>query len=232
MKKIAIIIQGPPGSGKGTQAELFAKRYYGFIHFDTGHFLERILREPGWQKDPILRRERKLFDEGKLCTGSWVLEKIKEAVRDIHKAGFSVILSGSPRSVFEAFGEEKKKQDGLIEVLKSLYGKPNIFVVSLEVKGGSSTKRNSHRFVCSVCGLPVLAHVKSNKCAFCMAPLRKRSLDNREVIKIRLAEYKKRTYPMFEKLQKEGYKITKINGEPAPFKVQKTIIQRLRLKLE
>ena len=63
MLKRAVIIYGPPGSGKGTQAELLAKKF-GFIHFDTGRYFEALLHSPETQKNPVLRRERKNFDNG------------------------------------------------------------------------------------------------------------------------------------------------------------------------
>ena len=54
MKK-TIIIYGPPGSGKGTQAELLARKFP-LIHFDTGRYIESIIRAPGATKDPVIQR--------------------------------------------------------------------------------------------------------------------------------------------------------------------------------
>ena len=52
MRKIAIILYGPPGSGKGTQANLLADKL-GLIHFDTGKFLESIWYDPKRQKEKL-----------------------------------------------------------------------------------------------------------------------------------------------------------------------------------
>lgn len=226
IKRRAIIIYGPPGSGKGTQAELLAKKF-NFIHFDTGRHIESVVNAPGWQKNAVLRRERKLFDTGKLCTPSWVLGVVRKAVTRIAGAGYSIVFSGSPRTLYEAFG---LKNDGLLYVLKKLYGKKNIVVLNLLVGGKSSIKRNSHRVVCSVCGLPLLAKTKIKTCAFCAGKMRTRSLDAPAVIKVRLKEYRNRTYPIIEKMKKQGFKITRVNGEPAPYKVHGEIIKVLKLR--
>lgn len=219
MKK-AVIFYGPPGAGKGTQAELIAKLGY-FVHFDTGRYIENILRNSDIKKNSILRREKKLFDSGKLCTPSWVLETIKKEANNICKANLSVVFSGSPRTLFEAFGE--KNQKGLLFALSQFYGKKNILIIQLLVSHKGSLKRNSGRFVCSLCGLPRLAHAKNKMCSFCDAPLRKRTLDNPKVITTRLEEYEKRTYPIILRAKNEGYQVKKINGEKLPFEVFKTV---------
>ncbi len=252
MSKKAVIIYGPPGSGKGTQAELLAK-IHGFIHFDTGRYVESILRAPGWNKNAVLRRERKLFDGGKLMTPSFVLKIVAEATTRIAKADLNIVFSGSPRTMFEAFG---KNNNGLIKVLEKHYGKKNIAVIKLNIKDSTTLKRNSARLVCSLCGLPSLptptpkgrgseADVisrlsdrsvgsrsvgESKNCSFCGAALRRRTLDKPEVIKIRLNEYHNRTFPILAQMKKMGILIKEINGELAPFRVFENLQKTLRLK--
>jgi len=223
MRKQAVIIYGPPGSGKGTQAELLARKF-NFIHFDTGRYLESVLRSPGWQKNAILRRERRLFDTGKLCTPSWVLKITKEEAKRIAKAGYSIVFSGSPRTLYEAFGN---KQNGLFNTLQKLYGLKNVIIIFLKIRDRVSIKRNSHRLVCSVCGLPLLAKAKIKECALCAGKMRTRSLDKPSVIKVRLKEYSNRTYPIIAKAKKMGIKVLPINGEPLPYKVHNQIVRVL-----
>ena len=227
MTNQAVIIYGPPGSGKGTQAELLARKF-NFIHFDTGRYLEGIYRDPKQQKNPLISREKKLFDSGKLNTPTWVLKVVSEATRRIAKAGFGIIYSGSPRTIFEAFGDRNHKS--LLSTLIKLYGKKNIIVVKLNVKNQTSIKRNSARFVCSVCGLPVLASARSKKCSFCAGPARRRTLDKPEIIKVRLKEYRERTYPILKKMRDLGFRIREINGEPAPYKVHEQVVRKLGLR--
>ncbi len=221
----AVVIYGPPGSGKGTQAELLA-RTLGLIHFDTGRFMENAVHSPQADKDPILKRERKLFDSGKLCTPTWALRITREAVRNIARSGSGVVFSGSPRTEFEAFGS--KSQKGLIHLLEDLYGKENITVIRLKVSERSSLKRNSSRLICSICGLPILAQSKQKQCAFCAGPMQKRIFDNLELIKVRLKEYEDRTFPILRGVKKMKIRILEINGEPLPYKVFREIQKKLR----
>jgi len=229
MRKQAIIIYGPPGAGKGTQAELLAKKF-NFIHFDTGRYIEGFIRNPEVKKSKILQREKKLFDSGKLCTPSWVLRIVREATKKIHGAGFGIVFSGSPRTMFEAFGD--KKNQGLLYFLIKLYGKKNVSVIKLNIRGKTTFNRNSIRKVCSICGLPRLEKLagKSNACVFCAGPMRVRSLDTKEVIKVRLKEYRERTYSILKGARKLGIRIYEINGEPLPYKVHAEIIKKLRLR--
>ena len=95
----AIIIIGPPGSGKGTQAKLLAERL-GLIHFDTGQHFEKILYDPKNRNNKEFQHERKNFETGKLFTPSWVLKNEKKAVERIAQAGWGIVFSGSPPTLF------------------------------------------------------------------------------------------------------------------------------------
>lgn len=227
MSKLAVIIYGPPGAGKGTQADLLVRKS-GFIHFDTGRYLEGLFRDAdAVRSSKILQREKKFFDEGDLCTPSWVLKIVSGATKKIARSGFSVVYSGSPRTLFEAFGDGRNI--GLMRTLEGLYGKKNITVVKLEVRPKYSLKRNSERYICSVCGLPRLAGVKTARCIFCAGQLRRRTLDDPNVIKERLIEYAKRTYPVLSEMKKHKFRVKKINGEPLPYKVSESITKVLGL---
>ncbi|MEK7512763.1 MAG: nucleoside monophosphate kinase [Patescibacteria group bacterium] len=233
--KQAVVIYGPPGSGKGTQAELLARRY-GFTHFDTGHYIDSVVHAPGASKDPVLRRERMAYDAGRLCTPSWVFRIVSDAVRRIARAGGSVAFSGSPRTVPEAFGPDyvssggrSQKIHGMYLLLEKLYGERNVHIVTLHIPDSASFKRNSRRFICSVCGLPVLASSRSRFCSFCEAPVRRRRDDSPKIIKDRLAEYRKRTYPILATLRKFGYRVHAVDGTPAPWKVHRNVARTLKL---
>ena len=114
MKRVAIILYGPPGSWKGTQANLLAAKL-GLIHFDTGHFLEAVVHDPSRGREALIRRERPLFDSGKLLTPSFVLKEVAAATKKVSRAGWGVVYSGSPRTLYEA--------EGLLPVLKKLFMK-------------------------------------------------------------------------------------------------------------
>lgn len=229
MKK-AIIIYGPPGAGKGTQANLLAWAK-GFIHFDTGKYIENsMLYSPDFKNDKIVQRERKNFEAGVLFTPSWTLGVVSKATQKIAQADFSIVYSGSPRTIYEALGD--KKNDGLVSILEKEYGKKNIYVLLLKVRAKSSIFRNSNRKVCSVCGTAILYSEETHKhrnCPLCGGKLRTRTLDKPEVIKTRLKEYENRTKPITTELKKRGYKILEIDGEPAPDKVHFAVLKKLKI---
>ncbi len=218
MKKPAIILYGPPGSGKGTQANLLASKL-NLIHFDTGKFLEAVVHDPSRQNEAFVRRERKLFDTGMLCTPSFVLKEVKDAVTKIANAGLGVVFSGSPRTVYEA--------NGLMPVLDRLYGRENIFIFEFALPPGDSIKRNSARLVCKDCGYMLLTayypKVRARFCPVCGGGFYKRTLDKPTVIKVRLTEYKNRTKPIFGVLRKLGYELQIIDAKAAPYKVLQKI---------
>lgn len=222
MKKV-VILYGPPGSGKGTQANLLAAKF-NMIHFDTGKHFEAVLHDPTAQKDPIIHRERKFFDTGILLTPSWVVKTEEMEARKIHDAGFGIIFSGSLRTMYEA--------KHFIPILTKLYGKKNIYVFVLTASAELSIKRNSSRMMCKFCGYGLLSayyDVKKPKhCPVCGGPFYKRSLDNPKTIKVRLKEYAERTEPVFKFMESMGMKITKLDARPAPYKVFEKIRKVLK----
>lgn len=219
MQKCAIAIYGSPGSGKGTQANLIENKY-GFIHFDTGKYIEQLVHDPSLQKNAIIKRERRNFDTGYLCTPSWVLKVVKSRAKQFAKAGFSVVFSGSPRTLYEA--------KGLIPLLEKLYGRKNTKFFSLEVPKDVAVKRNMIRERCSVCGAIIIdLGYRLRRCPICKGKLIRRTLDNKKALIKRFDEYNERTKPVFDFVKKRGYRIIKIDGRPVPEKVFKSVSKHL-----
>ncbi|HVN26086.1 MAG TPA: nucleoside monophosphate kinase [Candidatus Paceibacterota bacterium] len=218
MRKIVVVLYGPPGAGKGTQANLLASKL-DLIHFDTGRFLESIVHDPDRQHEKVVRRERALFDGGKLMTPSFVTGEVMREARRIAKAGWGMVLSGSPRTMYEA-----KK---LYPLFEKLYGKKKVNVFVLEVPPSESIRRNGARMVCKSCGYLLLTrfypHRKPEHCPVCAGSFYKRSLDKPSVIKVRLKEYEERTFPIIDYVKKHGYNLHRVDARPAPYQVMEHI---------
>jgi adenylate kinase len=224
-----IILMGPPGAGKGTQAELLAERL-NLFHLETSKILEENFREK--TKGEILiegekysfLKEKKLWEEGKLCSPPFVTYLTIEKIKELKKAGKNLVLSGSPRTLYEA--------ERVIPVLERLYGKKNIRCLFLEISPAETIFRNSHRRICELMRHPIL-YLKENqrlrRCPLDGSRLIKRGkLDKPETIKVRLKEYKERTLPVIEYLKKRKIKVEKINGSPPPAIVFEEILKKLK----
>ncbi len=223
----AVIFYGPPGAGKGTQAELLARRFY-FMHFDTGRYLEQEIYNSDKLDDPEWQEAKEKFESGELIDPKFVLDRVVEATESMAEAGVSIVYSGSPRSVYEAFG--KDGGSGLMKVLVEKYGKDNVQVVFLDISEEETMARNSTRRVCSVCGLPILGESKLETCAFCGGEAKVRTLDNPETIKERIKEFKKVTLPVLDELKKKDFSVYEIDGSGMPYEVHKVVVDKLNLK--
>jgi len=226
-KFIAIVI-GPPGAGKGTQAELLADKL-GLYSFETS----RVLEESWVQANKnnyikangekfFLLKEKKLFDSGILCSPPFVTVVVKEKIKELAKRKRGIVFSGSPRTLYE--GKE------LVPLMIKLYDKENILVLNLRVSDQEAIWRNTRRKICSECRYP-LPFTKENKklkkCPRCGGKLVTRTLDTAETMKVRLKEYKERTFPLFDYFKKTGIKIKEIDGEQSIENVHKDILKAI-----
>lgn len=230
MAKKAVIIYGPPGAGKGTQANLLAWTK-GFIHFDTGKYLDILVHDKDRANEPGMAEALKQMDSGQLVTPEFVLKITADEAKKIGDSNFNIAFSGSPRTMFEAFGDEKNT--GLIKVLEDTYGKENIYPVHLVIDPKKAIKRNANRKVCSICYTAIMYNEEKGHlhttCPLCGGALRTRSVDNPAVFETRIKEYEERTAPILEGLKKHGYKIYEVDGSPLPFDVFADLKQKLGL---
>ena len=221
MKPFLVLIFGPPGSGKSTQAENVAKKF-GAVHVDTGELLRRILHDPAQQHDPKIQEERvKHETDGQLNDSLWVGGIVNDELRKLAADGKSVSSSGFPRTIFEAEIE--------LPVMRGLFGE-RIFAFILRVGEETSLFRNSRRRICTKCHKPHLWSEETKNiefCAGCGADLTTRLDDKPDVIKKRLDVYKKRTLPIFNYLESNGLKLAEVDGELAPEAVFTSIQSKL-----
>jgi adenylate kinase len=225
-----IILIGPPGSGKGTQASLLAERL-NFYYFETSKVLEeefQIGKEKYYSiegKKYFLKKERNLWLSGKLCSPPFVTFLVKKKIKELFKEGKNLVLSGSPRTLYE--GER------VVPLLEKLYGKENIVVVLLEQPEKVTILRNTKRRICQLMRHPILStkkeFLKLKYCPLDGSKLIKRgSLDKPETIKVRLKEYKERTFPLIEYFKKRKIKIKKVDAVPPPAIVFENILKAIR----
>lgn len=228
MKRIAVILYGPPGSGKSTQADLVA-RATGLIRIDTGKLMEEKIYDPANANDAYIQEQRTLFEGGKWCDPKWAYEIVTDKIKQLASVGSGIVLAGSPKTLEEAFGAAA--HGGMYGVLEEKYGKENIFTFYLEMKHDLSVTRNANRLVCDVCLNQFLPSKMISRetptCPICGGPLKKRSLDKPDVISLRVQEFKKRTEPIIQKIKERGYAIHAIDGEQPPYKVLADIKQWL-----
>lgn len=182
-----IILLGPPGAGKGTQAKDLAKRL-NLPHISTGD----ILRKNVAQNSDLGKRAKDFMNKGALVPDELVTQMLIERLSLVDtKGGF--ILDGYPRNLNQA--------ESLDETLKAK--KMDIdMAVYLDTSGSVIIQRLSGRLVCRSCGM--IFHIKNmpprkdKVCDSCGAELFQRSDDKEETIKKRLLVYKEESAPLIE----------------------------------
>jgi adenylate kinase len=215
MDKQVIVIFGPPGAGKGTQAELLSDKL-GFFYFETSKALERAFNPNNPVKEIeadgkkyLMDKEREMWKRGELLSPPFVTQLVIENINKIFDGGESLILAGSPRTVYEV--------ERVTPVLEKLYGKENIKVVLIEISAETTLFRNSHRKICELMRHSILFNDETEKLTLCPLDgsnlVKRKSLDDPETIKVRIKEYIERTLPMVEYFEKNNIKVSKINGE-------------------
>lgn len=226
-RKFVIIIIGPPGAGKGTQAELLAEKL-GLYYFETSRILEEswakakksdYVEVDNGQKFYLLE-EKKLFDDGILCSPPFVSFIVKKKIKELASQNKSIVIAGSPRTLYE--GKE------VMPLMADLYGTENILVLELKISDQESIWRNARRKLCSKCRYPVPFTKETQdlkECPKCGGELVTRTLDSEDIIKVRLNQYKERTYPLFEYFKELGILIREINGEQPIEDVFKDILK-------
>jgi adenylate kinase len=134
----------------------------------------------------------------------------------------NIVLAGSPRTLHEG----KKIMPFIID----LYRIENILVLELKISDKQAIWRNTRRKLCSKCRYPVPFTKETQKlkeCPKCGGKLVTRTLDAKDVIKIRLKQYKGRTYPLFKYFKEIGVIIEEINGEQSIEDVFKDILKAM-----
>jgi adenylate kinase len=178
-----LLMLGPPGAGKGTQAERFA-RTRGIPKISTGD----ILREAVQAETEIGRRAKAIMDRGELVSDEVMIGIVRDRLeRDDARNGF--ILDGFPRTVAQA-----SALDGIMA------GRDPLIVIDIVVPEADLVRRLSTRLICETCGAnaPVGDGVAGAACARCGGKLVQRADDNDAVVLERLKVYHRQSEPLVE----------------------------------
>jgi adenylate kinase len=195
-----LILLGPPGAGKGTQAKLFAGRL-GAPQISTGD----ILRQAVADGTELGRRARTFMDQGALVPDDVVIGIIEERLRRPDCSG-GYILDGFPRTLRQA--EALSRTLGAIRA-------PLDRVLSVEVPEDELVRRLSGRRVCRGCGQ--MYHVETSPprrpgtCDACGDSLYQRDDDKEETIRHRLRVYREQTEPLIAYYDQRGL-LARIEG--------------------
>ncbi len=210
-----LLLMGPPGAGKGTQAAELVKKF-DIPHISTGDMFRAAVKEG----TELGKKAKACMDSGKLVPDDVTIGIVRDrlAKKDCDK-GF--ILDGFPRTVEQA--------DALKDILEGLK-RPLTKVLNIHVPSEDLVERAVGRRICKSCGATY--HVKfnapkvENVCDECNGQLYQRADDNEETMKNRLAVYEDSTRPLIEYYKKAGV-YTEIDGRQPIEKVTEELVNVL-----
>lgn len=197
-----IILLGPPGSGKGTQAKRLSEEYR-LPQISTGD----LFREHIAAQTPIGRKAKEFIQAGLLVPDEVVLGMLFHRLEQPDCAN-GYLLDGVPRTIVQA--------DQLSEHQSM---KTKLFVLCLEVPDEEIIKRAAGRFVCRECGFIynrlISPPARENICDRCGGEVYRRSDDEPDVVRQRLKVYHHQTQPLIEYYEQKG-SLARFNGNRPP----------------
>jgi adenylate kinase len=208
--ELNLILMGPPGAGKGTQAERFA-RDHGIPKISTGD----ILREAVHDGTPLGQQVSALMNSGRLVGDDLIIGIVRDRLlRPDTSRGF--VLDGFPRTVPQA--------DALDELLT---GRGPLIVVEFQVPDDELVRRVRSRRICANCGRTVSAFGDepglAARCETCGGELVARSDDSENVVRNRLKLYWRETQPMIAHYHaRPTYRV--VDGMQEPERVRDALV--------
>jgi adenylate kinase len=197
---VDIILLGPPGAGKGTQAKRL-EQTRGMIQLSTGDML-RSAREAG---TPVGLRVREVMDRGELVSDAIVSALIGEHLDSARNRG--AIFDGYPRTLHQAEA---------LEILLGERGRKLNHVIELLVDEEVLVDRITGRFTCATCGASYHDHFHTPKvertCDVCGGhEFKRRPDDNEQTVRTRMAEYRAKTAPILPYYEEKGL-VRRVDG--------------------
>jgi len=202
---------GPPGGGKGTQAQRLADKFF-LSHISTGELLRRAVAEG----DELGKKVEEILNRGNLVPDDLMMEIIKENLtKDKMKDGF--ILDGFPRTIPQA----KALEEEGIAIEKVLF---------LDVPRDVLKRRLLSRRECPECGNIMNAKQDEENtviCSKCGALLEKREDDTERTIDNRLEVFFRRTHPLIDYYRQKDL-LVDIDGDQIPEMVFRDICKAVK----
>ncbi|MFZ2225841.1 MAG: nucleoside monophosphate kinase [Candidatus Moraniibacteriota bacterium] len=208
-----IVILGPQGSGKGTQAELIAQKF-GLDIFDTG----RVLRQVALLDTPFGREVHEIVMVKKELVSNRILKEVLHVrLNDLGREQ-GIIFDGIPRSL---------EQGKYFEEAMREFGRKINRVIFVDISPEESLKRIGKRFSCEQCKEAVILKEGDGECCvICGGKLAQREDDTPEGIKKRLGIFRAETMLVIEYFEKEKL-VSRINGAQSVEKVFEDILKVL-----
>ncbi len=204
MSRLCVILFGPPGSGKGTQAK-FLKQALAMAHISTGD----MLREHIAAGDALGREVAAVIQAGGLVPDETVNRMVEERI-ELPDCRTGFILDGFPRTVNQA------------KLLVGLLASHQVQQVTVHLKVDYNViiARIAGRRQCPTCGVlysvTSSAPTVSEMCDYDGSRLLIRDDDREEVVRERLRAYGEQTAPVLDFLRSAGYKVWDVEGADAP----------------
>lgn len=210
-----VVLLGPPGAGKGTQAKLLEQEF-GAVQISTGDILRKAVAD----QSPLGKQAEDYIKRGALVPDDLITNLIAERLQQADSArGF--LLDGFPRTIPQA-----QSLDGLLKTLAlSLNG-----VLSVQVPRAVIVERLAGRRTCKECG--ALCHKvfdppkRDGVCDRCGGELFQREDDKEETIANRLAVYDAQTAPLVDYYRRQGI-LQEINGVGSIDEIRARVIKAL-----
>jgi adenylate kinase len=212
MKKI-IIMMGPPGSGKGTQAKKIATSY-GYAHISTGDMLRSLATQPQLNTD-----EKEAVEQiklGQLVSDQLIYRLVFDRIEKALVVGGGVVLDGVPRTI----GQAKTLQDFFDQ--KQLVAE--VLVLEITLSDEESFKRLAARRVCSTCGEIIPASDSLlTVCPKCSGELVVRSDDSESIVTQRIEKQGNAALAPIVDFYKKLNLLSVVDGNQSVAQVEKDI---------